>query len=136
MSDLLARVTALALAAKKASRAVALAPTAVRDRALRAAAAALRGDEAAILAANAEDLALARAKGLAERQVLGFFGLRLRALSPVLKRHFQRDLGDGRTIAAIEHVLQVPRGDLRQALGQQCRRTIAQPQRGAVRHTA
>ena len=69
MSDLLARVTALALAAKKASRALALAPTAVRDQALRAAAAALRADEAAILAANAEDLALARAKGLAEAMV-------------------------------------------------------------------
>jgi glutamate-5-semialdehyde dehydrogenase len=69
MSDLLARVTALALAAKKASRALALAPAAVRDQALRAAADALRADEAAILAANAEDLALARAKGLAEAMV-------------------------------------------------------------------
>ena len=39
MSNLLARVTALALAAKKASRALALAPTAVRDQTLRAAAA-------------------------------------------------------------------------------------------------
>ena len=44
MSDLLARVTVLALAAKKASRALALAPAAVRDQALRAAAAALRAD--------------------------------------------------------------------------------------------
>ena len=66
MSDLLQRVTALAQAAKKASRALALAPTAVRDQALRAAASALRTDEAAILSANAEDLALARAKGLTE----------------------------------------------------------------------
>jgi glutamate-5-semialdehyde dehydrogenase len=69
MSDLLQRVTALAQAAKKASRALALAPTAVRDQALRAAAAALRADEPAILAANAEDLDLARAKGLAEARV-------------------------------------------------------------------
>jgi glutamate-5-semialdehyde dehydrogenase len=69
MSDLLQRVTALAQAAKKASRALALAPTAVRDGALRAAAAALRADEPAILAANAEDLDLARAKGLAEAMV-------------------------------------------------------------------
>jgi gamma-glutamyl phosphate reductase len=69
MSDLLQRVTALAQAAKKASRALALAPTAVRDQALRAAAAALRTDEAAILSANAEDLALARAKGLTEAMI-------------------------------------------------------------------
>ena len=69
MSDLLQRVTALAQAAKKASRALALAPTAVRDQALRAAASALRTDEAAILSANAEDLALARAKGLTEAMI-------------------------------------------------------------------
>jgi glutamate-5-semialdehyde dehydrogenase len=69
MSDLLQRVTALAQAAKKASRALALAPTAVRDQALRAAAAALRTDEAAILSANAEDLVLARAKGLTEAMI-------------------------------------------------------------------
>ena len=49
MSDLLQRVTEIARTAKKASRALALAPTAVRDAALRAAAQALRADEAAIL---------------------------------------------------------------------------------------
>lgn len=69
MSDLLAKVSALARAAKKAARPVALAPAATRDLALRAAAAALRRDEAAVLAANAEDLAAARAKGLAEAMV-------------------------------------------------------------------
>jgi glutamate-5-semialdehyde dehydrogenase len=66
MSDLLQRVTAIARTAKKASRALALAPTAVRDAALRAAAQALRDDEAAILEANAKDLAAARTKGLTE----------------------------------------------------------------------
>jgi len=69
MSDLLAKVSALARAAKKAARPVALAPAATRDLALRSAAAALRRDEAAVLAANAEDLAAARAKGLAEAMV-------------------------------------------------------------------
>lgn len=64
MSDLLQRVTAIARTAKKASRALALAPTAVRDAALRAAAEALRADEAAILEANSKDLAAAQAKGL------------------------------------------------------------------------
>jgi glutamate-5-semialdehyde dehydrogenase len=66
MSDLLQRVTEIARTAKKASRALALAPTAVRDAALRAAAQALRADEAAILAANAQDLAAAKAKGLTD----------------------------------------------------------------------
>ena len=66
MSDLLQRVTEIARTAKKASRALALAPTAVRDVALRAAAQALRADEAAILEANAKDLAAAQAKGLTD----------------------------------------------------------------------
>jgi glutamate-5-semialdehyde dehydrogenase len=59
-------VTEIARTAKKASRALALAPTAVRDAALRAAAQALRADEAAILEANAKDLAAAKAKGLTD----------------------------------------------------------------------
>ncbi len=66
MSDLLQRVTEIARTAKKASRALALAPTAVRDAALRAAAQALRADEAVILEANAKDLATAKAKGLTD----------------------------------------------------------------------
>ena len=66
MSDLLQRVTEIARTAKKASRALALAPTSVRDAALRAAAQALRADEAAILEANVMDLAAAKAKGLTE----------------------------------------------------------------------
>ncbi|NBN94137.1 MAG: glutamate-5-semialdehyde dehydrogenase [Verrucomicrobia bacterium] len=66
MSDLLQRVTAIARTAKKASRALALAPTAVRDAALRDAAQALRADEAAILEANVKDLAAAKAKGLTD----------------------------------------------------------------------
>lgn len=64
MSDLLQRVTALAQAAKLAARSVALAPTAVRDHALRAAANAVRSHAATILSANAQDLATAQAKGL------------------------------------------------------------------------
>jgi len=66
MSDLLQHVTEIARTAKKASRTLALAPTAVRDAALRAAAQALRSDEAAILEANAKDLAAAQAKGLTD----------------------------------------------------------------------
>jgi len=66
MSDLLQRVTEIARTAKKASRALALAPTAVRDAALRAAAQALRADEATILEANAQDLAAAKSKGLTD----------------------------------------------------------------------
>ena len=66
MSDLLQRVTEIARTAKKASRALALAPTAVRDAALRAAAQALRADEATILEANVKDLAAAKAKGLTD----------------------------------------------------------------------
>ena len=65
MSDLLQRVTALAQAAKLAARSVALAPTAIRDQALRAAAGAVRSQAATILSANAQDLATAQAKGLA-----------------------------------------------------------------------
>lgn len=64
MSNLLQRVTELALAAKKAARVVALASTETRNRALQAAAQALRVDEAAILSANGKDLAAAQAKGL------------------------------------------------------------------------
>lgn len=69
MSDLARRVAELAAAAKSAARAVALAPAAVRADALRAAARAIREDEAAILSANAGDLAAARAKGLPEAMV-------------------------------------------------------------------
>lgn len=69
MSDLDRRVAELAAAAKAAARRVALVPAATREAALRAAASALREDEATILAANAEDLAAARAKGLAEAMI-------------------------------------------------------------------
>jgi glutamate-5-semialdehyde dehydrogenase len=64
MSDLLQRVTELAQAAKKASRTVSLASTETRNRALQAAAQALRADEVVILSANSKDLAAAQAKGL------------------------------------------------------------------------
>src|ERR1700684_4302383 len=49
--------------ARKAARALALAPAAQKNRALAAMARAIRGSEAAILAANREDLAEAKAAG-------------------------------------------------------------------------
>lgn len=54
---------AIGRAARAAQRAVMLASPAVRAQALGAAAAAIRADEAGILAANAEDVAEAKAKG-------------------------------------------------------------------------
>src|SRR5690606_11456686 len=61
--DVTARMRALALAAREASRAVARADTATKNRALLATAAELRAQSAAILAANAQDVAQARAAG-------------------------------------------------------------------------
>ncbi|MEQ8818547.1 MAG: glutamate-5-semialdehyde dehydrogenase [Thalassobaculum sp.] len=55
--------------ARAASAALALAPTAAKDAALRAAAAAIRADSGRILEANAEDVAAARAKGQRESLV-------------------------------------------------------------------
>jgi glutamate-5-semialdehyde dehydrogenase len=55
---------ALGRAARAAAQALALAPRAAKDQALLAAAAALRAEQAAILEANARDMAAARAKGL------------------------------------------------------------------------
>ena len=55
--------------ARAASAALALAPTAAKDAALRAAAAAIRADSGRILAANAEDVTAARAKGQRESLV-------------------------------------------------------------------
>src|SRR6202049_1057514 len=49
--------------ARKAARALALAPAAQKNRALAAMAKAIRGSQAAILAANREDLAAAKASG-------------------------------------------------------------------------
>lgn len=64
MSAVAQRTAELARAAKAAARAVALAPSATRARALVAGAAALREDAAAILAANAADVADGAAAGL------------------------------------------------------------------------
>src|SRR5256886_12708324 len=67
-------VEALSGDARGAARALAGASTAAKDAALRAAAARLRREEAAILRANADDVARARAAGeraaLAERPLL------------------------------------------------------------------
>ncbi len=69
MSDLLTSVTALAVAAKKAAREVALSSSEKRTQALLAAAKAIRGDAEKILAANAQDLNAARTKGLSEAMI-------------------------------------------------------------------
>jgi len=65
MSEAARRTEALARAAKAAARAVALAPSADRARALVAAAAEIRAAAPAILSANAADMADAAAAGLA-----------------------------------------------------------------------
>ena len=57
-------VTRLAKAARVAAQALAQTPRAVKDRALQAAAAAIRADQADILAANALDMAAAKEQGL------------------------------------------------------------------------
>jgi len=62
--DATAVMAALGGAAREAARVMSQADTASKDKALKAAAAALRRSCAAILAANAEDLAAARARGL------------------------------------------------------------------------
>ena len=64
MSDVHALMQAMGRAAVEAARVLALADTATKNRALRAAAAALRARRALILAANAEDMAAARRAGL------------------------------------------------------------------------
>ncbi|MDJ0447316.1 glutamate-5-semialdehyde dehydrogenase [Methylocystis sp. JR02] len=60
-----AALAALGRAARKAARAVALAPAQVKDQALRVAASEIRRQSGAILAANALDVADARARGTA-----------------------------------------------------------------------
>ena len=57
-------VTRLAKAARVAAQALAQTPRAVKDKALQAAAAAIRADQADILAANALDMAAAKEQGL------------------------------------------------------------------------
>ncbi len=63
--DLAATMAEIGLRARAAARVLALAPAAQKDRALQAMAAAIRTQKAAILAANAEDLAEARTGGVA-----------------------------------------------------------------------
>ncbi len=60
-SDVAQYMTSVGAAARNAARALARADTDAKDRALRAMAAAIRRDEAALLAANAKDVAAARA---------------------------------------------------------------------------
>ena len=64
-TDITVRMQAMGVAAKRAARAVALSSTAVKRTALLAAAAELRRREAEILAANALDVADAKARGTA-----------------------------------------------------------------------
>ena len=63
--DLAATMAEIGLRARAAARVLALAPAAKKDRALQAMAAAIRTQKAAILAANAEDMAEARTGGVA-----------------------------------------------------------------------
>jgi glutamate-5-semialdehyde dehydrogenase len=63
-ADLAAQMKALGQAARKAAAALALADRATKDRALAEMAKALRRDQARIAAANAEDMAAAKARGL------------------------------------------------------------------------
>ena len=64
-TDIAAAMETIGRAAKDAARQLALTPTKVKNAALLAAAAAIRAGKAAILAANAQDLTEAEAKGLA-----------------------------------------------------------------------
>jgi glutamate-5-semialdehyde dehydrogenase len=68
-TDVAAVMLAIGKRARAASAALALASGEAKDRALRAAAAAIRADADRILAANAEDVAAARAKGQRESLV-------------------------------------------------------------------
>jgi glutamate-5-semialdehyde dehydrogenase len=65
VNDLPAYMAHLGAAARAAAAVLAAAPSAAKDEALRALARTLRGQQAELLAANAEDVAAARAKGLA-----------------------------------------------------------------------
>jgi len=62
-ADVAAYMRGVGEAARAAARVLARADTAAKDRALGAMAAAIRRDEAKLLAANAEDVAAARAAG-------------------------------------------------------------------------
>ncbi len=64
ITDTAALMNAMGAAAKAAARVLATAPTAQKNAALKAAAVALRNNEQRILAANAEDMAAGKAKGL------------------------------------------------------------------------
>jgi glutamate-5-semialdehyde dehydrogenase len=87
MDDLDSRMMALGRAARAAARVLATTPTAVKDRALLAAAAALRSREADILAANAEDMAAATARGLSAALLdrLALDGRRVEAMAAGLE---------------------------------------------------
>lgn len=64
IADTTAMMNAMGAAAKAAARVLAMASTAQKDAALKAAATALRNGEQTILAANSQDMAAGRAKGL------------------------------------------------------------------------
>ncbi|ARJ68002.1 glutamate-5-semialdehyde dehydrogenase [Magnetospirillum sp. ME-1] len=66
MSDLQAMMTDLGKRARAAARVLALAPSATKDKALRAAAGAIRIDAGLIMDANAKDMAAGEAKGLSK----------------------------------------------------------------------
>lgn len=83
MSNLLTEITTLALAAKAAARQVATASGATRARALQSTAHEIRAAQTTLLAANAQDVSDARAKGLSEAMIdrLRLDGPRLEAIA-------------------------------------------------------
>jgi len=101
-TDLDRRMDDLGRRARAAARVLALAPRAQKDRALQAAAAAIRARAEAIIAANAEDVAAAEAKGLAGAMVdrLRLDAKRIEAMAQGLDAIAGLDDPVGRVLAA------------------------------------
>jgi glutamate-5-semialdehyde dehydrogenase len=103
-TDLERQMDDLGRRARGAARALALAPRAQKDRALQAAAAAIRARAAAIIGANAEDLAAAEKKGLTGALVdrLRLDPKRIEAMAQGLDDIAELDDPVGRVLAAWE----------------------------------
>jgi glutamate-5-semialdehyde dehydrogenase len=103
-ADLAGALSLLGRAARKAARAVALAPAEVKNAALRAAAAEIRRQSAAILAANAFDVADARARGTAGSFIdrLTLDPARIEAMARGVEEIAELDDPVGRVLARFE----------------------------------
>jgi glutamate-5-semialdehyde dehydrogenase len=101
-TDLAEQMTAMGRRARAAGRALALAPRAQKDAALRAAATAVRARRPAIIGANAEDLANAERRGLTGALVdrLRLDDKRIEAMAAGLDAIAQLDDPVGRVLAA------------------------------------